>query len=204
MADIIEQKNDCLKNVVLLGDSIRIGYSSFVRELLIGRAKVYEPPENGRWAAYTLNNLVKHQWLDAFPEKIDVIHWNNGIWDINSRHSEDGPFSSIEYYTDCLQKIIRTLRKLTSNIIFATTTPPREDNYLSPIYNRCLITMETVMIYNKAALIIMEEQKIEVNDLFSLVFENRNRFISEDNTHLTEEGNRACAARIVKKMEGLL
>ena len=193
-----------LKNVILLGDSIRIGYGPFVRELLRGRADVYEPPENGRWAGYTLNCLVKHQWLGAFPDKIDAVHWNNGIWDMNSRHEEDGPFSTIEYYTECLRKIIRTLRKLTPHIIFATSTPPREDEYVSPIYKRCLLSLETARRYNAAALAVMEEHNIEVNDLFSLVLENRSRFIGEDNTHLTEEGNRACAAQAAGKLEKFL
>jgi lysophospholipase L1-like esterase len=191
-------------NVYLLGDSIRMGYSPFVRELLRDRAVLYEPGENGRWAAYTLNYLVKHQWLKDLPERFSVIHWNNGIWDMNSRHEEDGPFSSVEYYSDCLRKIIRTLRKLTDNIIFAVSTPPREDNYLSPVYHRCLLSLETTIRYNDAALAVMRDEGIEVNDLFGLVFSNRKRFIGDDNTHLTEEGYRVCAGQVVEKISRFL
>jgi lysophospholipase L1-like esterase len=189
-----------MKNVYLLGDSIRMGYGPLVERLLEGRAKVYQPPENGRWAGYTLNCLVKHQWLKDTPERFDVAHWNNGIWDMNSRHEEDGPFSSTAYYTECLRKIIRTLRKITPRIIFATSTPPRVDHYLSPIYGRCLIPIEAAVAYNEAAVNVMREEGVEVNDLYGLILSDRERYIGEDNTHLTEAGYEACARQVAERV----
>ena len=62
-----------MKNILLLGDSRRQGYEPFVRRMLEGRAGVYGPSENGRWAGYTLNSL--RFWLDQFPAP-DVVHWN--------------------------------------------------------------------------------------------------------------------------------
>ncbi len=54
-----------MKNVLLLGDSIRMQYQPKVKELLKGRANVYGPVENGRWSGYTLNTL--RFWLPQMP-----------------------------------------------------------------------------------------------------------------------------------------
>lgn len=44
-------------SVLLLGDSISLGYREFVKENLRGVMDVYYPPENGRMIAYTLRAL---------------------------------------------------------------------------------------------------------------------------------------------------
>ena len=46
-----------MKNILLLGDSIRMGYDSFVRDKLAGRANVFFAEDNGRFAQYTLRAL---------------------------------------------------------------------------------------------------------------------------------------------------
>lgn len=44
-----------MKKVLLLGDSIRMGYDDYVKELLDGKCEViYDHDDNGRFAAYTL------------------------------------------------------------------------------------------------------------------------------------------------------
>ncbi len=65
-----------MKNVLLLGDSIRLLYEPLVKEKLKGKADVYGPEENGRWSGYTLNSL--RFWLLYMP-KPDIVHWNNGL-----------------------------------------------------------------------------------------------------------------------------
>ena len=44
-----------MKKVLLLGDSIRMGYDDYVKEELDGKCEVvYDAEDNGRFAAYTL------------------------------------------------------------------------------------------------------------------------------------------------------
>ena len=43
-----------MKKIVLIGDSIRMGYDKYVKEALDGVADVYYPGENCRFAQYTL------------------------------------------------------------------------------------------------------------------------------------------------------
>ena len=69
-----------MKNLLLLGDSIRMGYDSFVQEKLAGRMNVYFAEDNGRFAQYTLRMVSEWKGKLSLPE-IDVVHWNNGLWD---------------------------------------------------------------------------------------------------------------------------
>ena len=64
-----------MKNLLLLGDSIRRGYDSFVQEKLAGRMNVYFSEDNGRFAQYTLRAL--NNWVGelSLPE-IHLVHWN--------------------------------------------------------------------------------------------------------------------------------
>lgn len=46
-----------MKNVILLGDSIRQGYDEFVAEGLSGVAQVYYPEENCRFSVFLFRSL---------------------------------------------------------------------------------------------------------------------------------------------------
>src|SRR5438309_341299 len=67
-----------LPRVLLIGDSISIGYTLPTRRLLQGRANVHRIPENG---GPTTNGLTKlDKWLGN--GKWDVIHFNWGLHDL--------------------------------------------------------------------------------------------------------------------------
>src|SRR5712671_3671107 len=67
-----------LPRVLLIGDSISIGYTPGVRELLKGRANVHRIPANGGPTKNGIANIEK--WLGT--GKWDVIHYNWGIHDL--------------------------------------------------------------------------------------------------------------------------
>lgn len=69
-----------VKKVLLLGDSIRMGYEKYVKELLADECEVYFSEDNGRFAAYTLWQV--NQMFKQYGH-FDVVHWNNGYWDMN-------------------------------------------------------------------------------------------------------------------------
>src|SRR5689334_20865727 len=69
------QEQPGLPRVLLIGDSISIGYTVTVRRELAGKANVLRIPENG---ADTANGLKKiDEWLGQ--SKWDVIHFNWGL-----------------------------------------------------------------------------------------------------------------------------
>ena len=72
-----------LKNVFLIGDSIRMGYCEQLKENLKSIANVIYPIENCRNTQYTYVSLSNWIGLVKNPLKINAVYWNNGHWDIS-------------------------------------------------------------------------------------------------------------------------
>ena len=98
-----------MKKVVLLGDSIRyIGYGKKVVELLGDDFTVWQPDDNCRYSTYTLRLVFDSK--DEI-EGADVIHWNNGLWDVVNDFG-DGPFSPVDVYVTTMKRIAKSLLSL--------------------------------------------------------------------------------------------
>jgi hypothetical protein len=181
-----------MKNVLLLGDSIRMLYEPLVREKLKDKANVYGPEENGRWAGYTLNSL--RFWLPNMPNP-DIVHWNNGLWDMGDDYRLGRPFSLPEEYVSALERTILVLRKLcgdTVKIIMATTTPTADTDPAAK------------HTYNELIWQTSEKFGLEVNDLFTLIAADIPANISPDRIHLTREGTAQAAAQVAACIEKYL
>ena len=152
-----------MKKILLLGDSIRMGYDKYVRESLDGVAEVYYPDVNCRFAQFTLRCV--HEWKKKYgwPEDIDLVHWNVGLHDVGEI-LDDGPLSSIEHYKDMIRRIDKRLRMLFPNakIVFATTTAVREEGYKGN-FRRHNAVIEK---FNEAALEVLGETDTVINDLY--------------------------------------
>ena len=62
-----------MKNLLLIGDSIRMGYDKSVKATLEGKVNVFYPAENCKFAAYLLRNF--HEYLkDVKGDDVDVVH----------------------------------------------------------------------------------------------------------------------------------
>src|SRR5436309_269245 len=72
------QDKEGLPRVLLIGDSISMGYTLPVRKLLDGKANVHRIPENGGPTTTGLAQIDR--WLG--DGKWDVIHFNWGLHDI--------------------------------------------------------------------------------------------------------------------------
>lgn len=187
-----------MKEVLLLGDSIRMAYQKRVTELLGGEFHVSAPGENCRFAAYTLNSL--RMWLPKLP-KPDIIHWNNGLWDTAILYPEDGCFTHLGEYADALEKILRELQKTGAKIIFASSTPVSPDKQFLTTAAPPAHKNEDIRRYNAAARIIMEQHGIEINDLYQLVEPHISEYISADMIHPTPSGIEALAAAVSHKIK---
>ena len=180
-----------MKNVLLLGDSIRMGYEPCVRRKLEGRAEVFGPNENGRFALYTLNSL--RFWINGIP-KPDVIHWNNGLWDLGDDYHVGRPFSTAEEYRSALERTVVVMKKLfpEAKIIMATTTPTKNPD------------VSGMVRYNEILRSIAEENGFMVDDLFSVVYSDVEKYICPDGIHLTDEGWDATSDAVVRCIEEYL
>lgn len=179
-----------MKQVLLLGDSLRMGYQPLVASLLDGKAEVSGPAENGRWAGYTLNSF--RFWIPELP-KPDIIHWNNGLWDLGDDYNLGRPFSLPEEYESALERMVTVIGKLfpEAQIIMATTMPTDNPD------------TSGIIAYNDILKKVAERHNIPVNDLFPIVNENVS-LVGPDHIHLTEEGFNIVAKQVAETIEKYL
>lgn len=153
-----------MKKIVLIGDSIRMGYDKYVKEALDGVAEVYYPTENCRFAQYVLRFM--HEWKRKleWPDDVDLVHWNAGLWDVPEIYGDE-PLSSPAHYAETIGRIDRRLRMLfpKAKIVFATSTAVREEGYKG-VFRRYNATIER---YNAIALEALAETDTVIDDLYA-------------------------------------
>ncbi|WMJ23625.1 SGNH/GDSL hydrolase family protein [Paludicola sp. MB14-C6] len=188
-----------MKKVLLLGDSIRMGYAPYVKELLKNQCEVYyDEQDNGRYAAYT---LWQANQLFIKYGKFDVVHWNNGYWDMNIEPPMDEPIHPVDEYVHFLKRIIKQIRNNGAEIIFATTLPLIGIGMTYDVTGtgtQIAYDNNSVLTYNKAATELMNQENITINDLYSLMLKDENCYKCEDKLHLTTEGYQVCAKQIAE------
>ena len=172
--------------ITLLGDSIRQQYAPRVIELLGESFEVFQPGENCRFAKHTLRGLF--DWASGM-EGSEIVHWNNGHWDVCDLYG-DGAFTSEEEYVENMLRIARLLQKKHRCVIFATTTPVRDANR----YNKNDLTDR----YNARIVPELEKMGIIINDLNAILRDDIEKYICGDNIHLTAEGIELCALQTAK------
>ncbi|MEI8041509.1 MAG: SGNH/GDSL hydrolase family protein [Verrucomicrobiota bacterium] len=147
-----------LPRVLLIGDSISIGYTLTVRSSLKGKANVHRIPTNGAWTEFGLSHLK--EWLGH--GKWDVIHFNFGLHDAKYL-SETAQRSTREQYAENLQLIVTQLKTTGAVLIFATTTPVPKDGNFAPGRR-----FDSIPARNEVALKVMRENGVLIDDLYSV------------------------------------
>jgi len=172
--------------IVLIGDSIRMGYQEVVRHLLRETARIWAPEENGGDSTNVLRHL--DDWV--FCRRPSIVHLNCGLHDIKRPFESLEPAVPIEKYESNLREIFRRLRRESAaRIVWASTTPVNEALHNA---NKDFNRFEAdVAERNEAAAGIAREFGIPVDDLFATVMgAGRDRLLTEDGVHFTEEGCR--------------
>lgn len=151
-----------LPRVLIIGDSISLGYTRTVVDSLRGKAIVKHAPGNNAGTTKGMESLKS--WLGE--GKWDVIHFNWGLHDLKRARSRsaDGPKyayqADIKQYEKNLRVMVPMLKAAGARLIFATTTP-----FPAGVGKGRL--PEDVAKYNAAALKIMKEHKIAIDDLYT-------------------------------------
>ncbi|GAA4437416.1 SGNH/GDSL hydrolase family protein [Ravibacter arvi] len=184
-----------LPRVLILGDSISIGYTPHVVELLKEVAEVSRPAENCQG---TTNGVKKiDTWLG--DSRWDVIHFNFGLHDLkhvdpvtfqNSTREEDPKQADVKQYARNLKAITEKLKSTGAVLIFATTTP-FPDKPDGPLRRA-----SDVKAYNRAALKIMKKNGVLINDLHSFALPRMSALQIPKNVHFTKEGSKVLAEQV--------
>lgn len=186
-----------MKNIVLIGDSIRIGYDKYVKESLQKTANVVFPKENCRFAQYILRNL--HYWIeDTGIKEVDAIHWNAGLWD-TLRIYGDEPLTSLDTYLEMLSRTQDRIELLYPNAIsiFATSTPVDESGFIKDFEVRYNADVER---YNNAAIKLLSKRGVIINDLYSLMKDKPNSLHSDQTHYYTAEGTRVLGDKVIEAL----
>lgn len=160
-----------LPRVLLLGDSVSMGYTLPVRKKLQGIANVHRPAANCCDTTNGLRQLDK--WLGN--THWDVIHFNFGLHDLKY-HDANGKLVAPdkgqqtvppEQYRKQLREITVRLQATGAKLIFATTTP------VPPGTEGRIAGSEKT--YNDIARSVMAELGVPVDDLWAYVVEEQKK-----------------------------
>lgn len=202
--DLRFQPDPALPNVLLLGDSISIGYTLPVRALLKGKANVFRPVRSNGSAENCSDTGVGlaelERWL-ALQPKWDVIHFNWGLHDLKhmkkdapkpttSADPNDPPLRTVAEYRANMEKIVARLRLTGARLIFATTTPVpsgTKNPFRSP---------EDPPRYNAAAEAVMKSYGIRVNDLYGVIQPRQRELQLPKNVHFTDQGSEVLGEQV--------
>ncbi|MCM2369841.1 SGNH/GDSL hydrolase family protein [Rhodopirellula sp. ICT_H3.1] len=197
-----------LPNVLILGDSISIGYGLPLRAKLQGKANVYRPmsangqrPQNCSGTTFGVEQIDR--WLAG--NEWDVIHFNWGLHDLkhvakpgtsqNSTKATDPVQATVEQYSKNLESIVAKLEATGAKLIFATTTPVVADS------SGPLREVDAPARYNEAALKIMKAHEIEVNDLYAACEGKLSELQLPKNVHFNKQGSEYLAEQVAAAIE---
>lgn len=187
------QDEEGLPRVLIIGDSISMGYTGPVRRLLEGKANVHRIPANGGPTRNGVANIEK--WLGS--SKWDVIHFNWGIHDL--KHMPDGKrqVEPADYEAN-LRKLVARLKQTGARLIWASTTPIPEGE-LNPKR-----TFGEVKEYNEIAAKVMKENGVTINDLNGWMTPRFEEFHKPKDLHYIDAGSEHLAHKVAEAITSVM
>jgi acyl-CoA thioesterase-1 len=182
-----------LPRVLLIGDSISIGYTQPTRKLLEGKANLHRIPANGGPTKNGIANLKK--WLG--DGKWDVIHFNWGIHDLKFMPDGKRQVEAADYEAN-LRSLVATLKTTGAKLIWASTTPIPEGE-LNPQRK-----FGQVPEYNAIAAKVMTENGVTLNDLNAWMTPRFEELHKPKDLHYTEAGSEHLARKVAETITQVL
>jgi lysophospholipase L1-like esterase len=187
------------KTVLVIGDSISIGYTPFIKTALSPNAEVAHNPGNGGSTLRGMESIEK--WLDN--RDWDVILFNFGLHDMVHKDSSgkydvvNGTIAvPLKEYRKNLEAIADKLNETTAKVIFVTTTMVPE--------GASGRKTASVPEYNEVALKVMKKKNIQVVDLYKPSLEIHPSNSKPKDVHYTPKGYELLAEILVKEIKEVL
>jgi len=192
-----------LPRVLLIGDSISIGYTVATRSALAGKANVHRIPTNGGPTTKGLQSI--DAWLG--DSKWDVIHFNWGLHDLkylgsNGKNLADPKAAGsrqqvpIDEYEANLRKLVARLKKTDATLIWRSTTPVPEGANGRVVGDSAK--------YNAVAKAIMDEHDIAIDDQYSFALGKLKKIQLPANVHFSKDGSKELAKQAVTSIQEAL
>ncbi len=192
-----------LPRVLIIGDSISIGYTVPVRELMKGKANVHRPRTN---CGPTTRGLAQiDAWLGG--GKWDVIHFNWGLHDLkymgpqgqnlaDPKAATSKPQVPIDAYEQNLDKLVARLKQTGAKLVWRNTTPV-------PPGAKGRVVGDSKR-YNEAAARVMKKHGVPTHDMYSFCMPRMQEIMLPANVHFTPKGSKALAETVVAAIEKAL
>ena len=196
-----------LPRVLLIGDSISIGYTVAVRDLLKGKANVHRPLTNCGPTTRGLEGIDEWLKTGGAGKKWDVIHFNWGLHDLKYMGSNGENLAepgsegahqqvSMEDYVDNLSKLHEVLMGTGAKLIWRTTTPVPEGAEGRVVGDSAK--------YNELAAQVFEGSDVATHDLYSFALDRADEIQLPANVHYSSEGSKKLAKDVVRVIEEAL
>jgi len=188
-------------NVLIIGDSISMGYTPHVKALLKGKVNVSRARGN---CGDTRNGLRRlEDWLG--DTEWQVIHFNWGLHDLCYRHPDSKVYGHrdkikgriavpLDAYEKNLEELVQRLKQAGAVLIWASTTVVPEGEA-----GRFVGDDEK---YNEAAAAVMKKHGIAIDDLHALTRGfDPSLFVSPGDVHYTKEGYEKLGGQVAQTIE---
>ena len=192
-----------LPRVLLIGDSISIGYTVAVREELKGKANVHRPLTN---CGPTIRGVEQiDRWLG--DKKWDVIHFNWGLHDLkymgpkgqNLADPKDATSRQqvpSDEYEKHLHTLVARMKKTGAKLIWCSTTPVPEG---AP----GRVVGDSVK-YNEVAAKVMAANDVAIDDLYAFAQPQLAKIQLKANVHFSPQGSKILASQVAKSINEAL
>ena len=183
-----DHHNALLPRVLLIRDSVSIGYTNYVKVILLGKMEVSRPLnanggyQNCEGTTSGLKNI--DTWIG--DGGWDVIHFNFGLHDWkhvvpetgkNSRDPAHPQQANLAEYEENFNVIVGKLKATGAKLVFATTTP-YDDDPGGPLRRA-----DQPVKYNAVAKKLMEKHGIVINDLYHFTLPRMKELMPPRNEH---------------------
>jgi acyl-CoA thioesterase-1 len=188
-----------LPRVLLIGDSISIGYTVPLRWQMKGKVNLHRPLEN----CMNTRNGLQHldRWLGGGGWQ--VILFNFGLHDAIRQDRQNVVVPG--EYAENLAAIVERLRATGARLVWVTTTPvpeappiPYED---MPVLDRAKVQeyrQEDIPVYNAAAEEVMGKHQVPMIDLYGFVLPRMQALLAPGDIHFTKPGYWALGHEIAR------
>ena len=190
-----------LPRVLLIGDSISIGYTVAVRDLLKGKANVHRPLTNCGPTTKGLTGI--EEWLNAggAGKKWDVIHFNWGLHDLkymgpNGENLAEPGFADsyqqvpLKDYFANLSQIHEILEATGAKLIWRNTTPVPEGAKGRVVGDSARYNAEAERLFRKT--------EVVTHDLYAFALGRAAYIQLPANVHYSPEGSKILAEEVVR------
>lgn len=186
-----------LPRVMIIGDSISVGYTDAVRDQLAGKANVYRVEGNAGPSSSGVKKV--DEWIARANGKWDVVHFNFGLHDIklstggkdNQPYpTADGHQVPADEYEKNLRQIVAKLKTTGAALIWCSTTPVPAGK-LEPLRRP-----GDEVTYNEIARKVMSENGVAINDLHAFVRTETPGMQLPSNVHFTKDGSLQLARQV--------